>query len=89
MTHVGIQELRRNLSRYLQRVSAGESMQITARHKPVALLMPVPKPPPILDSLVADGRVTPARLDLAEIGPPLTLTTEVSISEALREQREE
>ena len=31
MTHVGIRELRNHLSRYLQRVKAGEPVVVTAR----------------------------------------------------------
>ncbi len=89
MTQIGLQELRQNLSRYLQRVSTGESLQITDRKKPVAILMPVPKAPEVLDRLAAEGRATAPRLDLADIGPPLSLPTELSISEALREQRED
>ena len=51
--------------------------------------MPVPESSKVLDRLVAEGRATSPRLDLAEIGPPLRLQPEISISEALREQRED
>jgi len=44
-----------------------------------------------LARLVAEGRVLPPRLDLAELGPPPEpeQPLEMTISEALAEQREE
>ena len=39
---VGVRELRQNLSVYLRRVEAGESLPVTDRGRPVALLGPLP-----------------------------------------------
>ncbi len=40
MGSVGVRELRQNLSRYLARVKAGESLVVTERGDEVALLVP-------------------------------------------------
>jgi prevent-host-death family protein len=37
---VGVRELRQNLSRYLDRVKAGEDLVVTERGRPVARLVP-------------------------------------------------
>jgi prevent-host-death family protein len=39
---VGVRELRQYLSRYLRRVERGETLEVTERGKPVALLVPLP-----------------------------------------------
>ena len=41
MDEVGVRELRQQASRYLARVAAGETFQVTDRGRPVALLVPV------------------------------------------------
>jgi prevent-host-death family protein len=40
METIGIREVRQQASRYLRRVAAGESFQITERGRPVAVLTP-------------------------------------------------
>jgi prevent-host-death family protein len=42
MTRVGVRELRQNLSRYLRLVGQGETLEVTERGQPVALLTPLP-----------------------------------------------
>ena len=42
-----------------------------------------------LERLMAEGRIVPARLDLIELGLPPEQPCEMTISEALAEQREE
>ena len=88
-TQVGVRELRQHLSRYLRRVSAGEHFEVTERNLPVAILAPLPGRNTALERLVAAGRVVPARRDLTELGPPPDRPHEISISEALAEQRRE
>lgn len=85
---VGVRELRQNLSQYLRRVTAGEHFEVTERNLPVAILAPLPGSS-VLSRLVSSGRVIPARLDLTELGPPSDRSHEISISEALAEQRRE
>ena len=86
---VGIRELRQNLSVYLRRVERGESLEVTDRGRPVALLGPLPERASLLDRLRAEGRVRPARGDLAALGMPSAVPVRGSISEALDEQRAE
>ena len=56
---VGVRELRQNLSVYLDRVKAGETLEVTEHGQPVAQLGPRPvKPLSILDRMIAEGRAT-------------------------------
>lgn len=89
VTTVGIRELRQNLSKYLRRVESGEAFRVTDRGRQVALLGPLPEESELIDRLIASGRATPARLDLARLGLPQERPVVMPISEALREQREE
>lgn len=69
---VGVRELRQNLSVYLDRVKAGETLEVTEHGQPVAQLGPRPaKPISILDQMIADGRATPATIRPRDIPPPL------------------
>ena len=86
---VGIRELRQNLSKYLRRVGTGETFRVTDRGRQVALLGPLPEESELLDRLIAAGRATPARMDLAGLGSPPDRPVVMSISQALRQQREE
>ena len=68
---VGVRELRQNLSIYLDRVKAGETLEVTERGEPVAVLGPRPeRPVTVIERLIAEGRVTPATVDHRTIGPP-------------------
>jgi prevent-host-death family protein len=70
MNQVGIRELRQHASRWLRRVAAGESFEVTDRGRPVALLIPVPSAEG-LNALVAAGQARPGEGHLRELGPPL------------------
>lgn len=68
---VGVRELRQNLSVYLDRVKAGETLEVTEHGQPVARLGP--RPPErlsILDQLIAEGKATPAKGDHRLLPPP-------------------
>ena len=41
MERIGVRELRQHASRYLARVVGGETIEVTDRGRPVALLVPV------------------------------------------------
>lgn len=84
---VGIAELRRNLSKYLQRVKRGERLVVTDRNRPVAELGP-PATGADLDRLIAVGRVSaPVRRGLPA---PLLLEGDPrALSRALDEIRGE
>jgi prevent-host-death family protein len=55
---IGVRELRQQASRYLARVRAGESFEITDNGTPVAQLVPVQ--PTGIGALYASGYVRPA-----------------------------
>ena len=67
---VGVRELRQNLSVYLERVVAGESLEVTDRGRAVAMLVPLRPGATLVDRLVASGRAIPARHRLEDL-PPL------------------
>ena len=71
MRVIGVRELRQQASRYLRDVERGETLEVTDRGRPVARLVPVPSAAG-LEQLAAAGRLTPARGDLLDLGPPLT-----------------
>jgi prevent-host-death family protein len=70
MDQIGVRELRQHASRWLRRVVAGESFEVTDRGRPVALLIPVPGDEGI-DALVAAGRARLGKGHLSDLGPPL------------------
>lgn len=56
---VAMNELKANLSRCVARAAAGEVIAITSHDKPVALLMPAPKPAESpLAQMVASGQAS-------------------------------
>src|SRR4051794_14098800 len=55
MERVGVRELRQNLSVYLRRVRRGESLEVTERGEPVAVLQPSPSTRDPLTALAARG----------------------------------
>jgi prevent-host-death family protein len=89
---VGVRELRQNLSIYLDRVKAGETLEVTEHGHAVARL--TPNPPAklsILDQMIADGRVTPATFDHRKIPPPPVMPNPggPTLSEILQDMRDE
>ena len=64
---VGVRELRQNLSVYLARIANGETLEVTDRGQPVAILAPLPKPASVLDRLEREGLLTRAKGDLLEL----------------------
>lgn len=72
MTSVGVRELRQRASELLRRVSSGETIEVTDRGRPVALLTPLPEAG-ALERLRASGDLDPATADLDQLPPPLPL----------------
>jgi prevent-host-death family protein len=72
MERVGVRELRQRASELLRRVAAGETMEVTDRGRPVALLTPLPTAEP-LERLRLAGEVSPAGADLDDLPEPLPL----------------
>src|ERR1700683_1267351 len=69
MASVGIRELRQRASELLRRVEDGESIEITDRGRPVAVLAPLPADP--IERLIAAGDLQPSTGDIADLPAPL------------------
>lgn len=94
MEQVGVRELRQHASRWLERVQAGESFEITDRGRPIALLGPLPAAPRSrYDELVASGELVPPEdpdAFAAFLARPRVVEAEPgAVSRRLQEQREE
>jgi prevent-host-death family protein len=86
---VGIRELRQNLSVYLRRVKAGETLEVTEHGQTVARLTPQPMETlSPLQRLVAEGRATPPTARIQDIPPPMKIEG-VSVSKILQQMRDE
>jgi prevent-host-death family protein len=87
MTSVGVRELRQRASDLLRRVGHGETIQVTDRGRPVALLSPPPEGT-ALETLRAHGQVDSATGDLEDLPAPIALKRGVERpSDALRRLR--
>ena len=72
MASTGIRELRQRASELLRRVEAGETIEITDRGRPVAVLAPLPDRGPI-ERLRVSGDLEPAGSDLKDLPEPLVM----------------
>jgi prevent-host-death family protein len=88
---VGIRELRQNLSVYVRRIrEEGRSYEVTERGEPVARLTPLEdRPLSIIERMIAEGRITPAKRRWEDIPPPLPPLEGKPLSEILQEMRDE
>jgi prevent-host-death family protein len=90
MERVGVRELRQNLSVYLRRVRRGESLEVTERGEPVAVLHPIVSADDPLATLAARGiGLRRGRGNLADLAAPAPLDLNQSASGALQELRED
>jgi len=96
MDRIGVRELRQNASTYLDRVKRGESIEVTVRGVPVAVIGPLPtEKKSRVQELIDEGRMAPGRGDFAPwlaANPPTSIDTKYtgpSIAQVLDEQREE
>lgn len=69
MTQVGIRELKQNASAVIDRVRHGESVEVTERGRPIALIVPLPRAG-VLDRLLAEGRAKGPDGSLTDLPPP-------------------
>lgn len=70
MTTVGVRELRQRASELLRLVEQGETVEITDRGRPVAMLAPLPEGSP-LERIRGAGEIESATGDLDDLPPPL------------------
>lgn len=87
MTSVGVRELRQRASELLRRVEQGETIQVTDRGRPVAVLAPIPGGG-ALEKLRAAGETVPPSAGLGDLPEPLALEAgQERPSEVLRRLR--
>ena len=60
MERIGVRQLRQDASRYLERVKAGETVEVTERGRLIALLVPPHPATGARERLIAAGRLIPA-----------------------------
>jgi prevent-host-death family protein len=93
MQTANIATAKNQFSRLLEQVKQGESILITERNRPIARLEPLLAHAAALESLHADGVLTPpkSRLDLAAFlaMPAPGLSADCSLSRAVLAEREE
>lgn len=85
---IGVRELRQHASRWLQRVTNGESFEITDHGRPVALLSPLPEDESVIDKLLRTGQLRAPR-NPGPLPEPVQLSGGPSVSEVLAEMRAE
>jgi prevent-host-death family protein len=81
---VGIRELRNNLSRYLDCVRQGDEVVVTDRGRAVARVLPMGGES-LLDRLISEGTVTPARRPRR--AAPRPVVTAGTVSDLVADQR--
>lgn len=87
MASVGVRELRQRASELLRRVEHGETIEVTDRGRPVAVLAPIPDRGS-LGELRATGQLEPAMADIADLPDPLPIPADgPSASELLEALR--
>jgi prevent-host-death family protein len=85
MERIGVRELRQNASQYLDRVAAGEIIEVTQRGQLVARI--VPARTDHWTAMIASGEVTPARAPRTDILSMPPRDYGISLSAALEELR--
>lgn len=83
--HVGIRDLRNNLSRYLEDVREGVEVVVTDRGTPIARLTALEESRTRLQDLIDQGLVRPAKDPSAPLPAPVTGTG--TISDLITDQR--
>ena len=82
MKSIGVRELRQDASKYLRQVEAGQTLEVTAHGRPVALLVPIRRSGR-LQQLADRGRLVPGAGDLLDLGPPIAPASDVPLPSAL------
>lgn len=77
MTSVGVRELRQRASELLRRVQAGETIEVTDRGRPVAVLAPLQGRGP-LERMRATGDIVAAAAPFEPIPDPLGVEADQS-----------
>jgi prevent-host-death family protein len=93
MRRIGIRELRQNASEYIRLVKAGETIEVTDRGAPVALLSPLPDEPPKKktrrEELIEQGLLIPGTQNWDDWKPLPSKPGDLPMTEILDELRED
>ena len=90
MERIDADELAEHTGLYIEKVQAGETIEVAKGGSIVARLVPVPSPDALLSTEIAEGRVIPATLDWSDIPPPVEAgPSDVSVADELIRMREE
>lgn len=88
MESIGVRELRQNISKYLHRVEAGESILVTDHGVPIAVMSPPRAELPVRERLRLNGELLPAERRRDVLLEP-ALESDHEISAALERLRED
>lgn len=86
---VGIRELKAKLSEYVERAAKGETIRVTARGKPRAVIGPIPgseERDPAIQRGIDEGWITPGDGSAPEFREP-PARSRLTIAEVLAEDR--
>lgn len=91
MLEIGVRELKRDLSAYLERAANGEAIRITKRGKPLAdLTAATVAAPSRMEQMIAAGRVTPAKRPWGSVPlPPAARFTADPLADLLADRDDE
>jgi prevent-host-death family protein len=85
--NVGVRELKQHLSEYIRRVGEGETLQVTDRGVPVALITPIVAPDPLARA-VEEGWVRPPATGKA-VGHHVRAKATRRVLDALHDDRDQ
>lgn len=86
MQRIGVRELRQHASRYLDRVKAGETVEVTERGRLVALLVPPHPAAGPRERMIAEGRLLPSS---GRLRPPRRVPARPDSGDVLDRLRED
>ena len=90
MSRIGVRELRQHASKYLARVKAGETVEVTERGRLIAKLVPPQPAETVRDRLITEGRLLPASRSRHTLPPPVNVPADApSVAEVLNDLRAE
>ncbi|MET0964809.1 MAG: type II toxin-antitoxin system prevent-host-death family antitoxin [Nakamurella sp.] len=88
MERIGVRELRQNASKYLDKVKAGETVEVTERGTLVALLVPPSRDQTARDRLIAEGKLLPGSGRPIRFPTPVRATLDSgAVLDEMREDR--
>lgn len=89
MASVSVTELNQQTAKVLERVKAGENLEVREHGRPIARLIPILANASVLDRLISEGRAIAATSADALFTPvPGSTPGEASLTDALQRARE-